>query len=95
MEAVSARMNRKDFQDKQVLGTFTVLSNLKPNIFTCKTLELADKDNARKVSCIPEGKCKVVKRTSAKYGQHFHITNVPGRYMILIQVCNYYTDLLG
>jgi hypothetical protein len=57
--------------------------------FKCKTLELAWKDNANKISCIPEGVYTVVPRHSAKYGRHLHITNVPGRSFVLIHWGNY------
>jgi hypothetical protein len=59
------------------------------------TLELPWKNNERKVSCIPAGKYKVIKRNSPKYGTHFHVQNVPGRDLILIHHGNYHTDILG
>lgn len=59
------------------------------------TLELPNKQNQKKISCIPKGTYKVVKRKSAKYGDHFHVTNVPNRDFILIHHGNYYTDILG
>jgi hypothetical protein len=60
-----------------------------------KTLELPWKDNERKVSCIPIGKYDVVKRKSPKYGNHFHVQDVPNRDMILIHSGNYISDILG
>jgi hypothetical protein len=74
----------------QTLGIMTL-----PNGKVYHTLELAWKNNNRKVSCIPKGKYKVRKRTSAKYGEHFHILNVPNRDMILIHFSNFHSDLLG
>ena len=47
----------------QTLGILTMPSGKIYN-----TLELAWKNNQSKVSCIPKGKYKVRKRTSAKYG---------------------------
>ena len=35
------------------------------------------------------------KRTSDKYKEHFHITDVPNRDFILIHNCNYSRQLLG
>jgi hypothetical protein len=61
----------------------------------CKGLELPWRNNERKVSCIPEGLYKVVKRLSPKYGNHFHITDVDGRDWILIHHGNYTRDILG
>ena len=60
-----------------------------------KTIELAWKNNARRTSCIPVGAYTVIKRKSNKYGNHFHVLNVPGRDMILIHSGNYYSDSLG
>lgn len=59
------------------------------------TLELPWKGNANRISCIPKGIYKVIRRTSAKYGNHFHVTGTPGRSYILIHSANYYHDLLG
>lgn len=74
----------------QTLGIMTL-----PNGKVYHTLELAWKNNNRKVSCIPKGKYKVRKRTSAKYGEHFHILDVKNRDFILIHFGNYHTDILG
>jgi len=88
------RIIRNEYSDKEVLGDLSVINN-DQIIFKCKTLELPDKNNAHKVSCIPKGIYHVEKRKSAKYGGHFHILNVPGRDMILIHSGNYYTQILG
>jgi hypothetical protein len=76
-------------------GTQTLGHLRAPNGFVFQTLELPWKNNESKVSCIPKGKYLVSKRTSDKYGLHFHIQNVPGRSFILIHHGNYYTDILG
>lgn len=60
-----------------------------------KTLELPWLDNKNRVSCIPTGTYDVVRRWSKAHGDHFHITNVPGRDKILIHKGNYHTDILG
>lgn len=78
----------------QTLGELTVIKDLNM-LYRCKTLELPWKNNAKKVSCIPKGEYTVVKRTSTKYGKHFHVTNVRNRDFILIHHGNYYTDILG
>lgn len=59
------------------------------------TLELPWKENQNRISCIPKGTYKVVRRWSQKYKEHFHVTNVPSRSYILIHNANYYSDLLG
>ena len=59
------------------------------------TLELADKDNKRSVSRIPEGEYTVVHRHSTKFGHHFHIKNVLDRSYILFHSGNYHTQIRG
>ena len=63
--------------------------------FKFVTLELPWKNNQRKVSCIPPGTYKGVKRTSPKYGLHVHILDVPGRDLILMHNANFVTQLEG
>lgn len=82
-------LKRFDHADKQTLG----LLNINGNQFY--TLELGWHDNEKRISCIPEGKYEVIKRHSEKYGDHFHVLNVPNRDYILIHHGNYYTDILG
>ena len=59
------------------------------------TLELEWDNNRARVSCIPLGKYIVERRTSEKFGNHFHITNVVDRSYILIHHGNYHRDILG
>lgn len=56
--------------------------------YICKTIELPWKQNALRVSCIPEGRYRVLDRFSAKFGRHFHIVDVPNRSFILIHPAN-------
>lgn len=77
----------------QTIGEFHVVGGAVP--FSGKTVELEYNDNKKRISCIPPGTYIVVKRTSPKYGEHFHITNVPNRDFILIHACNYSRQLLG
>ena len=88
-------IQRKEYSDKQVLGELTIYADRVKPIYDCKTLELADKDNQRRISCIPLGVYKVVSRKSAKYGNHYHILDVTNRDFILIHHGNYHTDILG
>lgn len=89
-----AKITRQPSDAKQTLGEMVIEKAGKP-VFRCKTLELAWKNNAQQVSCIPAGTYQVVKRHSPKYGYHFHIQNVPNRSWILIHHGNYHTDILG
>lgn len=80
---VDAVLKRVEGNSKQTPGEFT------HGKFTCKTLELPWLDNKRQISCIPKGEYVVEKRTSARYGEHFWIKNVPGRDTILIHNGNF------
>ena len=88
MEEITLR--RLATQGKQITGEI-----IRGGAVVAKTIELEWKNNARRISCIPIGTYTVVKRTSNKYGNHFHLINVPGRDMILIHSGNYYSDSLG
>lgn len=82
-------LRRFDFGDKQTLGIMEIAGR---KIYT---LELAWKNNQKRISCIPAGEYQVVKRFSEKYGNHFHVQDVFNRDFILIHHGNFYTDILG
>ena len=64
--------------------------------FTCKTLELPFKNNAKRVSCIPKGEYECVWSLSpAMQTFHYEIKNVPGRSGIRIHAANFVEQLLG
>lgn len=66
------------------------------NHFVCYTIELPWMQNQPCNSCIPEGSYPIKKRVSSKFGQHFLITNVPNRSLILIHPANHAkTELQG
>lgn len=83
-------LHRTANERKQVLGDLLYNGEV-----LCKTLELPWLENARGKSCIPWGEYTVVRRTSPKYGEHFHILEVPNRRYILIHAANYVHQLLG
>lgn len=91
-----ATILRTSGDDNQTLGTF------KTEGFECKTLELADKNNASKISCIPRGKYIVKWTKSPLFSLHaghdvftYEIQNVPNRGGIRIHSANYFFQLLG
>jgi Family of unknown function (DUF5675) len=94
MENKAVFITRTSHEVKQTLGQLAV-TEAGATVYSCKTLELPWLNNKSRVSCIPVGTYKVVKRDSPKYGAHFHVQNVPGRDMILIHQGNYHTDILG
>jgi hypothetical protein len=64
-------------------------------LMECSMLELPWRDNQRKISCIPEGVYRVRIRRTDKFGQHYHILDVPNRDSILQHSGNFTTDILG
>ena len=54
----------------------------------CYTIELPWRQNARRISCIPEGCYALRLRYSVRYGEHLEVTGVPGRSAILIHAAN-------
>ncbi len=91
----SAKLERIIRSTVQTLGIMTLFDQHDFPFFMVHTLELPWKDNKLRVSCIPCGTYLVKKRKSAKYGWHFHITDVEGRSYILIHNANYFHQLKG
>jgi hypothetical protein len=52
------------------------------------TIELPWRNNQRRISCIPEGRYKLRKRYTTRFGWHCWVENVPGRDAILIHAFN-------
>lgn len=64
--------------------------------YICRTIELPWLDNKPRISCIPEGRYRVVQRWSEKFKFHLHILDVVGRSFILIHPANNaQTELAG
>ena len=61
----------------------------------CFTLELPWKANQFQVSCIPEGRYKLSKRHSQKFGHHILLHGTEPRTLILIHSGNTTADILG
>jgi hypothetical protein len=84
--------------EKQTIGVLYVEHENKI-VFECKTLELAWKNNERRVSCIPAqkyiGKLRKAENSPSRNYDHIHITNVPNRSWILIHSGNYHFHILG
>ena len=54
----------------------------------CSTIELPWKNNQPRISCIPEGTYRLVKRYSPHHKWHFELKDVPGRQLILVHPAN-------
>lgn len=91
---IAMALKREQNSTVQTLGTITVMES-DTQLFSCKSLELPWLNNNQNVSCIPTGVYKVIKRYSDKYGNHFHVQNVPNRSEILIHSGNYFTQTRG
>ena len=54
----------------------------------CHTIELPWLNNEKQISCIPEGKYRVSKRFTGRFGWHLLVHDVEGRSGILIHAAN-------
>lgn len=88
-----AILTRQNSDDKQTLGELVCTNS--NNTFVCKTLELANKNNQRNISCIPKGMYNVKMKYSLKFGNVYEIQDVSNRSSIYIHHGNYYTDIQG
>jgi hypothetical protein len=88
-------LERYIYGDEQVTGRLFVYDDSGKLLLSLDTLELAWKDNKRRVSCIPEGEYKVIKHVSPKFGECIWFQDVPNRSEILAHRGNYHTDILG
>ena len=54
----------------------------------CFTIELPWRQNERKRSCIPEGRYRLRRRFSPRFGEHLAVQGVKGRTAILVHPAN-------
>jgi len=88
-------IERYDYSNKQTIGRIHLLNDKDTVIESYYSLELPDKDNRKRISCIPEGIYMAHKHTSPKFGKCLWIKDIPNRSEVLIHRGNYYTDILG
>jgi hypothetical protein len=74
------------FRDYHPEGTNGELFHL--NELVCYTIELPWLHNQLRISCIPEGRYRLRRRSSKKFGQHLLVEEVPGRSLILVHPAN-------
>lgn len=100
MKEAHIEVLRKGNKD-ETPGSFVVFDENKKKIFTCVSLELAWKNNAHEISCIPPNLYQWVKvpATAKIPYEHIAILNVPNRDGIRIHIANFAAgkriDLLG
>ncbi len=54
----------------------------------CECIELPWRNNKRLISCIPEGRYRLIKRMHQRWGEQLAVVNVPGREAILLHPAN-------
>jgi hypothetical protein len=91
---ITVRLIRLRDNGNATYGVWTVYEG-KTEKVSVMTLEPTDLFNLKYVSCIPSGEYHVKKRNSTKYGQHFHIQDVPRRTYILVHCGNLYKETEG
>lgn len=64
-------------------------------VYNCNTLELPNKDNQFRISCIPEGVYQVAPHISPKFGKCFEVKEVQNRTAILFHAGNTVKDTHG
>jgi len=84
------KIKRLEFGATETLGVLTLKGKI-----LCYTLELAWKDNARNVSCIPIGTYTCKRVQSPKFGEVWQILDVPNRSNILIHAGNTHKQIEG
>jgi len=92
---MNAIITRNQDDGFQTTGTWESFNSHGQRLFSCCTLELPWKDNKHRESCVPKGIYIVHKRSSEKYHEHFHLTNVEDRDLILVHNANFVKQLLG
>lgn len=93
-EKPTVTIDRTKYNSKQVTG-YLVAKNAGA-VFTCKTLELPDLENAPNISCIPKGVYEVSYTLSPRLMKYtYEIKGVPNRSGIRFHSANYFSDLKG
>tara|TARA_R110000803_G_scaffold10007_7_gene31115 strand:- start:2783 stop:3193 length:411 start_codon:yes stop_codon:yes gene_type:complete len=86
---------RLEYEKKQTLGECAITENGK-DIFLSKSLERADNNNQRNISCIPSGEYLCVLEYSNKFDcDLWEIKGVPNRSECKFHSANYWHDLNG
>lgn len=92
----TADLIRNPKQEEQTTGQFTVYSAEGIKIFDAVTMELPNKNNQVRISCIPEGEYTVRFTYSPRYKRKMYLVDgVEGRSGIRIHSANYWYDLMG
>lgn len=83
-------------EDRQELGNLYVYDQDGKELFSCKSLERAWKDNQRNISCVPAGAYPIVYEWSPRFQMYlWELYDVPGRSECKIHASNYWHQLNG
>ncbi|WP_028295900.1 DUF5675 family protein [Olivibacter sitiensis] len=74
---------KRRYHERGTNGTISYQNQL-----ICECIELPWRNNKRLVSCIPEGRYRLIKRMHQRWGLQLAVVNVPGREAILIHPAN-------
>ncbi len=85
---------RTSVEQSETRGTFLVFNGDELE-YSCKILELPDKNNKPQESCIPIGIYTLVPRSTQSKGNHLGVVGVPDRFLILIHKGNFTRDSQG
>ena len=86
---------RLEYEENQTLGECAITKNGK-DIFLSKSLERADNNNQRNISCIPSGEYLCVLEYSNRFDcDLWEIKGVPNRSECKFHSANYWHDLNG
>ena len=90
MKLIITRLSK---DDTQTIGEILAIGSGKIERFA--SLELAWKDNERRISSVPCGKYKANREVHPRFGNAIRIHNVPNREGILMHVGNHHHQILG
>lgn len=84
------KITRLEYGNNETIGVLQLVDKV-----LCWTLELPYRDNQKNISCIPKGKYKCIRVKSPKFGECWHVQDVPNRSEILIHTGNTHHDIQG
>jgi hypothetical protein len=87
---------RLEYEEKQTLGELAIFDSYETEVFSALTLERADNNNERMISCIPSGTYNCKLEYSNKFKKDlWEIKGVENRSECKFHSANYWHDLNG
>ncbi len=95
MKTAIVKLHRHNQDEKQTLGTVTVLVDGNP-VFSAVSLERGWQNNKRNVSCVPAGQYPLVLEYSPRFERElWELKEVPNRSEAKFHAANYWEQLNG